>query len=135
MQLQPYLFFSGNCEEALEFYKSVFGGKIVGLSRFKDMPPSEHGEARDGVMHATFESPSFTFMASDGRPNTVYGEGRVSLSLGYDDAAQAERIFKALGQGGKVDLPFSDAFWGAKFGMLTDRFGIDWMVSAPLGKA
>ncbi|MEO6834915.1 MAG: VOC family protein [Candidatus Tumulicola sp.] len=139
MELEPYLFFSGNCEEALAFYKSIFGGEIVSISRFKDMPsggdhPQSEPEYADKIMHATFKSPSFGFMASDGRPGKAYGEGAISLSLGMQDAAEAHRVFDALGQGGKVEMPMQDTFWGAKFGMLTDRFGIDWMVSGPLEK-
>jgi PhnB protein len=137
MGLQPYLFFSGNCEEALKTYKGIFGGEIKGLTRHKDSPVEEHrnSETPDSVMHATFESPYFTLMASDSRPTTQYGNGRVSLSLGLDDAAQAQRVFDALGKGGEVEMPMEDTFWGARFGMLTDRFGIDWMITAPPSKS
>ncbi|MGA8534696.1 MAG: VOC family protein [Candidatus Tumulicola sp.] len=134
-QLEPYLFFTGNCEDALNFYKSVFGGEIVHISRFKDMPPdvregSSVGPEHDNrVMHATFKSPSFGFMASDGSPGKQYGEGSISLSLGMSDESEAQRIFDRLAEGGNVEVPLADSFWGAKFGMLTDKFGIDWMVN------
>jgi PhnB protein len=136
MELQPYLFFTGNCEEALNFYKNVFGGEITQISRFKDAPPDPENpvkpEDRERVMHATFTSPDFSFMASDARPGKEYGEGPISLSLGLSDVAVAQRVFDGLAQGGKVEMPLGETFWGAKFGVLTDKFGIDWMVNCQL---
>lgn len=134
IQLLPYLFFTGNCEEALGFYKSVLGGEIVEIMRMKDVPANAGGppvtpETENKVMHATFKSGSVSFMASDASPGKQYGEGPISLSLGLDDAVEGQRIFDALAQGGTVEMPFADMFWGAKFGMLTDRFGIDWMIN------
>ena len=131
MELEPYLFFSGNCEEALNFYKGIFGGEITSISRWKDAPadmgmPAEHGER---VMHANFKSPTMRFMASDSRPTTQYGEGRISLSLGTSDLAEAQRVWDALSKGANVEMPMEDTFWGAKFGMLTDKYGIDWMIN------
>jgi len=136
MELEPYLFFSGNCEEALNFYKTVFGGEITEISRWKDAPaemgmPADLGER---VMHSNFKSPSIKFMASDSRPTTQYGEGRISLSLGTSDVADAQRVWNALAKGGKIDMEFSDTFWGAKFGMLTDKYGIDWMINCEVEK-
>jgi PhnB protein len=136
MELQPYLFFTGNCEEALNFYKKVFGGEIRELSRFKEAPPDPDHPVKpeDGerVMHATFKSPDFSFMASDASAGKQYGEGPITLSLGLTDVAAAQRVFDSLAQGGNVEMPLSDMFWGAKFGMLTDKFGIDWMVNCQL---
>jgi len=134
MQLEPYLLFSGNCEEALNFYKEIFGGTIEGLSRWSEMPPNEKGpqvtpETANRVMHATFRSPGVSFMASDASPGKTYGEGPITLSLGTTDLAEAERVFNALAGGGNVEVPMTDMFWGAKFGMLTDKYGIDWMVN------
>jgi PhnB protein len=135
MQLEPYLLFDGKCEEALNFYKETFGGQIEGLSRWNEMPkdagpgPSVTAETANRVMHATFKAPSFSFMASDATPGKVYGEGPISLSIATSDLAEAQRIFARLAEGGNVEMPMTDMFWGAKFGMLTDRFGIDWMVS------
>jgi PhnB protein len=134
MELEPYLFFSGNCEEALNFYKGIFGGEISDISRFKDMPAGMEGpptgpEYADKVMHATFKSSSVSFMASDGRPGKRYGEGPISLSLSTRDEAKAQRVFDGLASGGNVEMPMKDMFWGAKFGMLTDKFGIDWMIN------
>jgi PhnB protein len=134
MQLVPYLFFTGNCEEALNFYKGIFGGEIAELSRWKDMPndaggPPVTADTENRVMHARFESGSVKLMAGDATPGKTYGEGPISLSLGTTDVAEAQRVFDALAVGGKVEMPFSDMFWGAKFGMVTDKFGIDWMIN------
>jgi PhnB protein len=137
MQLEPYLFFSGKCEEALSFYKDVFGGQIEFLSRWSEMPQDAGGppvtpETANRVMHATFQAPGVSFMASDASPGKAYGEGPVSLSIATEEIAEAERVFNRLADGGNVEMPMQDAFWGAKFGMLTDRYGIDWMVSCRL---
>jgi PhnB protein len=134
MQLEPYLFFDGKCEEALTFYKNVFGGTIEGISRWSEMPKDAGGppvtpETANRVMHATFKSPGVSFMASDASPGKVYGEGPISLSVATSDLAEAERVFNGLANGGKVEMPMADTFWGAKFGMLSDKYGIDWMVS------
>jgi PhnB protein len=134
MQLEPYLFFDGKCEEALNFYKEVFGGTIEGLSHWGEMPPNAGGpevtaETANRVMHANFRSSGVSFMASDASPNKVYGEGPISLSVSSSDLAEAERVFNTLAAGGNVEMPMTDTFWGAKFGMLTDKYGIDWMVS------
>jgi PhnB protein len=134
MQLEPYLFFDGKCEEALTFYKNVFGGTVEGISRWSEMPKDAGGppvtpETANRVMHATFKSPGVSFMASDASPGKVYGEGPISLSVATSDLAEAERVFNGLANGGKVEMPMADTFWGAKFGMLSDKYGIDWMVS------
>ena len=131
MQLEPYLFFYGRTEEALNFYKDVFRGEITQLNRFEgspmesEMPP----EAKKQIMHATFKGPGFSFMASEGRRTGPEGENNVSLSIYEKDGAEAKRIFDRLADGGNVAMPLQDAFWGGKFGMTTDKFGIDWMVS------
>ncbi len=133
MQLEPYLYFHGTCEEALNFYAQCFGGEIVGLSRFGGSPMEEHVDAafRDKIMHASFVAGDLRFMASDGRPGTPpNGEDDIALSVATSDSAEAERLFNALAKGGTVTMPFQQAFWGGKFGTLTDRFGIQWMVSA-----
>jgi PhnB protein len=139
MQLEPYLFFDGKCEEALNFYKDVFGGEIEGLSHWRDMPegadgPSVTPETADRVMHANFKSPGFSFMASDASPGKVYGEGPISLSVATSEIAEAERVFDRLADGGNVEMPMTDTFWGAKFGMLSDKYGIDWMISCRTGQ-
>jgi PhnB protein len=135
MELEPYLHFNGNCEEALNFYKGVFGGEITSINRFAGSPmeselPPGYGNK---VMHANFKAPGVNFMASDGMPGSNTAEGtRVSMSLGSNDVGESERVFNALAEGGKIAMPFQETFWGAKFGMLTDKFGIDWMVNCEL---
>jgi len=134
MEMEPYLFFSGNCQEALDFYKGLFGGEIGEIMRWKDAPPdmSFGPEYANRIMHAEFSSPAVKFMASDSRPTTQYGDGRISLSLNTRDASEAKRVFAALADGGNVEVPLEKAFWNALFGMLTDKFGIDWMVNCQL---
>ena len=132
MQLEPYVFFFGRCEEALEFYKRAIGGDFE-LTRFEGSPMAEHVPAdfRNKVMHATFKGPGFEFMAADGREvkNIDPDAGNISLSLGTSNAAEGERIFAALSEGGTVSMPLAEAFWGGRFGIVVDRFGIEWMLT------
>ena len=132
MELEPYLFFYGRCEEALNFYKDVFGGEISSVHRFEGSPMEAQlpPNFKNKIMHANFKSPDLKFMASDGKPGQAQTEGNVSLSLATEDAAEGERVFNALAQGGKISMPFQDVFWGGKYGALTDKFGIDWMMTA-----
>jgi len=135
MELEPYLFFQGGkCEEALNFYKGLFGGEITSIMRWKEMPPEMEMPAGSGelIMHSNFKSPTIKFMASDARPTTQYGDGPISLCLGTKDAAEAKRVFDGLSAGGKVEMPLDNSFWGAMFGMLTDKYGIDWMINCEL---
>ncbi|MBC5815635.1 MAG: VOC family protein [Candidatus Eremiobacteraeota bacterium] len=132
-KVQPYVFFYGRCEEALEFYKSVFGGTWEGMRvsdtpMAKDMPP----EAQNKIMHASFSAPGFSFLVSDGMQTKTIDpeEGNVALALTAGDAAEGARLHKALAEGGKVDMEFGDAFWGGKFGQVTDRFGNQWLITA-----
>ena len=134
MQTKPYVFFYGRCEEALNFYKSVFGGTFE-IMRNSDAPADmqQMMEGADGnrVMHASFTAPGVEFFASDGREtkNVDPDEGNIAIALDTD-ANEGARICKALGEGGKVQMEFSDAFWGGKFGNVVDRFGTEWMVTA-----
>ena len=126
MQLTPYLMFNGNCEEALNFYATTIGGQITHLSRFEGSPAESMSADKQKVMHATFEGPGFSFMASDGS-KPVTDSGNIHLCIDYKDAAAMENVFNALADGGNITMRLQDTFWGAKFGMLTDRFGINWM--------
>jgi PhnB protein len=136
VNLQPYIFFYGRCAEALEFYKSAFGGtyesSTVGETPMKDQfPPETHGS----VMHASFTAGGVRFFCSDGdqRKTIDPDEGNVSLALAAQDDAEANRIFNALAAGGTVKMPLAPAPWqdGTKFGMVVDKFGIDWMMTSP----
>ncbi len=133
MQVQPYLFFDGRCEEAVEFYRRALGAEVTMLMRFKDSPePHQPGMlppgAEDKVMHAEFRIGDSTVMASDGRC-----EGRPSfqgfaLSLTVRDDAEADRRFASLADGGQVQMPLTKTFFSSRFGMVADRFGVSWMI-------
>ena len=134
LQLQPYLFFYGRCEEALEFYKRALGGTYE-LQRISDSPMADKTPAdfRNKVMHANFQARGLTFLASDGQGSKKIDpeEGNISLAIHTDDRAEGERVFKALSEGGKVKMPLDEAFWGGRFGVFDDRFGIEWMLTTP----
>jgi PhnB protein len=133
MQVQPYLFFDGRCEEALEFYKSALGAEVTMLMRFKDNPePAMNPNgAGDKVMHASFRIGEATGMASDGRCQGQPIFSGFSLSLNASDEAEAERLFGALAEGGQVRMPLAKTFFAPRFGMVADRFGVSWMVIVP----
>jgi PhnB protein len=132
MQLEAYIFFYGRCEEALEFYKKALGGTYE-LNRFRDFHMQDRvpENQRDKIMHASFKGDGFSFMASDGDLSKKVNpdEGNISLSLGTQDAAEGQRAFNALADGGKVTAPLGDVPWGGKFGVVADRFGVEWMMS------
>jgi len=130
--VQPYLFFGGRCEEALEFYRAAVGAQVDMVMRFKESPqPLPPGSVPAGfenkVMHATFRIGDSTLGASDGDEEGAKFKG-FSLSITFPSETETERAFTALSAGGKVGMPLSKTFWSPKFGMLTDRFGIGWMV-------
>ena len=128
MQVQPYLFYNGRCDEAIEFYRTAVGAEVVMLMRFKDSPePTSHGDA-DKVMHATVRIGDTTVHVSDGRCSGQLDFQGFALSLTVRSDAEAERFFAALGDGGQVQVPLAKTFFSSKFGMLTDRFGVLWMV-------
>ena len=132
-QLQPYIFLFGRCEEALKFYKDVFGGTYE-IMRLKDTPMAKETPDMPGksVMHASFTAPSISFYASDGRESKAVDPeaGNISLALNVGEAAEADRIFKALSQGGEVKMQLEPAFWGGRWGMVQDRFGNEWLITA-----
>jgi PhnB protein len=130
MQVQPYLFFDGRCDEAVEFYRRALGAEVTMRMRFKDSPDPTMVPpgAEDKVMHASFRIGETTVLASDGRC-----EGRPSfqgfaLSLTVPSEAEADRLFAALGNGGQVQMPLTKTFFSPRFGMVADRFGVSWMV-------
>jgi PhnB protein len=130
MQVQPYLFFDGRCEEALEFYRSALGAEVTMLMRFKDspdpamLPPG--GESK--VMHAAFRVGETTILASDGRCLGRPSFEGFALSLTVPDDAQAERLFASLADSGQVQMPLTKTFFSSSFGMVADRFGVSWMI-------
>jgi PhnB protein len=130
MLVQPYLFFDGRCEEAVEFYRSKLGAEVEMLMRFKDNPQPQQNPpgAENKVMHTALRIGDTTVLASDGRclgqPNF---EG-FALSLTAANDAEAERLFTALSDGGQVQMPLGKTFFSSSFGMVADRFGVPWMV-------
>lgn len=134
--INPYLNFSGNTEEAFNFYKSVFGGEFSGgINRFKDTPEGEKIPAgeRDKVMHIALPiGKGNMLMATDALESMgqkVIAGNNFHLSIEAESKGEAEKVFNRLLAGGKVTVPLADAFWGAYFGMVTDKFGIQWMVN------
>jgi PhnB protein len=133
MQVQPYLFnFNGRCEEAIEFYKKALGAKVGGLMRFKDCPEPAPGgvnpEVADKVMHASLRIGDSTLFLSDGRCKGPAAFEGVSLTLSAANDAEAQKLFTALAEGGKVTMPLAKTFFSSHFGMLSDRFGVSWMI-------
>ncbi|WP_424195087.1 VOC family protein [Ampullimonas aquatilis] len=132
MQLIPYLFFEGRCEEAVEFYGKVLGAEIVTLMRYKDNPePNEcvmQPEIENKIMHMSLRIGNMTLMASDGMVNAPPKFQGFSLSLTVEDAQQAEQFFNALAVTGQVQMPLGPTFFSPAFGMVADRFGVSWMI-------
>ena len=134
-QVQPYLFFDGKCEEALDFYKSALGAKVEMLMRFKDNPDPQPGMCAPGaenkVMHAAFHIGDTLVMASDGMAGGKPEFKGFSLSVNAQNEKDADKLFAALGKGGKVVMPLAKTFYSPRFGMVTDKFGVGWMVIVP----
>ena len=130
MDVQPYLFFDGRCDEALEFYTRAIGAKVGRLMRWKDSPdPSMCTPANaDKVMHSEVQIGDTTVMASDGRNSGQPNFRGFALSIMANSEADADRMFNALGDGGEVTMPMTKIFFPPRFGMLTDRFGVHWMI-------
>ena len=134
MHVQPYLFFNGRCEEAIEFYKKTLGAEVAMLLRMKDSPePAQPGRVPPGsenkIMHTTFRIGDTTLMASDGRCEGLPNFQGFSLSVAVPNEAEADRVFAALADGGQVQMPLAKTFWSPRFGMVADRFGVSWMIS------
>jgi PhnB protein len=128
MQIQPYVFFEGRCEEAIEFYRAALGAEVTFLMRFKDSPePTSHG-SEEKVMHASLRIGDTTVLVSDGRCGGKASFQGFALSLTVSSEAEAERLFAALADGGQVQMPLTKTFFSPRFGMLADRFGVFWMV-------
>jgi PhnB protein len=135
MLVQPYLFFEGRCEEALEFYKTALGAEVTMMMRYKDSPEPPSAECgpipADSIMHASFRVGDTEVMASDGMSQRKPEFKGFSLSLTASNDAEAQRLFTALGQGGQVQMPLAKTFFASSFGMVADRFGVSWMVITP----
>ncbi|HEY1935152.1 MAG TPA: VOC family protein [Acetobacteraceae bacterium] len=132
MQVEPYLFFDGRCEEAIAFYRSALGAEVKMLMRFKEAPDSGMvgPGSEDKVMHANLRIGDTSVLLSDGRCTGQPNFQGFSLTIGAADDAEADRLFVALSDGGTVTMPMAKTFFASRFGMLTDRFGVGWMVIA-----
>jgi PhnB protein len=131
--MEPYLFFNGRCEEAIEFYRKALGAEVEMLMRFKDSPeppqPGLHPPGSENkVMHASLRIGENTVMASDGRCTGQLNFDGFALSLRVKTEAEADRLFAALADGGRVQMPLAKTFFSPRFGMVTDRFGVLWMI-------
>lgn len=134
MQVQPYLFFNGRCEEAIEFYRRALGAEVMMLMRFKDSPDPVPPDAvppgsENKIMHSCLRIGETAVMASDGRCQGRPDFQGFSLSLNVASEAEAERLFAALADGGQVQMPLAKTFWSPRFGMVADRYGVSWMVN------
>lgn len=131
--VEPYLTFGGNCEEAIAFYRKALGAEVQHMMRFDEspqkMPPEMMKPGMEKkIMHVSFRVGDSTLMASDGCGTESSGFKGFSLSFSVQTEAQADRAFAALSEGGKVTMPLAKTFWSPKFGMVTDKFGMSWMV-------
>ena len=131
MQIQPYLFFKGDCEEAFKFYERVLKGKIEAMLPHAGTPAEQHtpAEWRDKIMHARLTVGDAVLMASDAPPEHYKAPQGFSVNLQIDQVAEAERVFNELSAGGNVTMPIQPTFWATRFAMFTDRFGIAWMIN------
>lgn len=137
MRINPYLAFNGNCRAAFEFYAVALNGEMAmmftnGESPMADQMPKE---MHDQVMHARLIVGNIELMGSDMPAGRETQTGNVTVSINVDDVADAERVFAALSEGAEVSMPLQETFWAARFGMLTDQFGIAWMVNCEVKQA
>ncbi|HEX9463149.1 MAG TPA: VOC family protein [Alphaproteobacteria bacterium] len=131
MQLNPYLAFNGDCEAAFKFYEQVFRGKTLMTMRYGESPMATQTppDWRNKIMHTRMSIGDVALMGSDAPPDRYQKPQGVMVSVGIDAPPEAERVFQALSEGGVVTMPIQETFWAQRFGMLTDRFGIPWMVN------
>ena len=132
MNVEPYLFFDGRCEQALEFYKKALGARVDAVIRYKENPEPKYNppNADEKVMHALFRIGETKVMASDGNCQGKPSFQGFALTLNAADAAEAKRRFDALAEGGQIQMPLNETFFAKSFGMVADRFGVSWMVIA-----
>ena len=132
MQLNTYLNFDGNCEAAFNYYAQHLGGKVVALLKFGDSPMAKRTpvQEHDKVMHARYEVDGATLMGTDRTSDYPWEPIKCAyVVINLDGAPKAERIFNALADGGKVDMPLQETFWAHRYGITVDRFGVPWMVN------
>ena len=124
----PYLTFNGNANQALDFYSKALNGEVIYKQNYGESPMESSEEQKDKVMHASFKAGDLQFMVSDSiQGQRVNSGNNLSLSLNFKDAGEMNKTFDALAEGGKVTMELQDTFWGARFGMLQDKYGFNWM--------
>jgi PhnB protein len=135
MDIQPYLSFEGRAQEAIDFYKGALGATVDVVMHFKDAPPEMQAQmspdSKDKIMHAAFRVGDTQVFASDGHCSGKASFSGVTLTLNASSNGEAEKLFGALGNGGQVTMPMSETFFAHRFGMLADKFGVNWMVLNP----
>jgi len=135
MNVQPYLSFEGRAQEAIDFYKGALGAKVDMIMHFKDAPPEVQSQmsptSKDKIMHAAFHIGDTQVMATDGECSGKSSFSGIKLTLNATSNGEAEKLFNALAQGGKVNMPMSETFFAHRFGMVADKFGVGWMVLNP----
>ena len=132
MQINPYLNFNGQCEEAFKFYEQVLNGKIAFMTTWGEMPDAAQlpAEAHKMIMHATLTVGDQTLLGADSPPGSYQPPQGVNVAIHHKETAECKRIFEALAADGKVQMPFQKTFWSAGFGMCVDRFGVPWMINS-----
>jgi PhnB protein len=132
--INPYIAYAGNCREAIEFYKTALGAEVLFSQTFGESPMPDVGQA-ENIMHCTLKVGNSTIMmCDDPRPGASRGEGNISLAIGLNDPERAKRIFENLATSGTVVMPLEKTFWAEAFGMVTDKFGIRWMLNCDTPK-
>jgi PhnB protein len=135
MDLITYLTFAGNCEEAINFYKEILGAELLHISHMGEGQMEVPESVKGKVMHARLKiGENDLYMSDNFDPSSIKPGNNVSLSLQTDNLSQTESLFEKLSAGGKVVMPLQDTFWGARFGMFTDKFGIQWMMNCELSE-
>jgi PhnB protein len=131
VQVNPYLFFDGECEAAFRFYARLLGGKIEAMMTHESTPAADHvpAEWRSKIIHARLVVGDLVLMGSDAPQDSYQKPQGFSVNLGFNDPAEAERVFHALVEDGTVMMPLGETFWAVRFGMLVDQFGIPWMIN------
>jgi PhnB protein len=130
MRIEPYLSFNGNCQEAFEFYKDIFGGRIENIQIYADKKIDIPEHYRAKWQHAELQHKRFTLLGYDAAPDTPLTDGtNMQLGVDMDSAAEAESCFNKLAKGGQVHTPFQKTSWGSQYGRCTDKYGINWMIN------
>jgi len=135
MKLTPYVHFQGNAEEAMHFYAEALGGKVIELSRYGDSPMPADEDYKDKVIHGRVQFGDNIIMISDTfKGNSVQTGGNIQLSVEVEEEGKIDEVFNKMAEGGTVTMELQDTFWGARFGMLKDKFGVSWMFNHELKK-